>query len=85
VVVEVSVVDVETAVVVGTALEDVPVDVVVAPVVAVFALGAVVDVVTGLSFGGATSWRSTPPGHATIPTTAATTTTPNAIGKTSFS
>jgi hypothetical protein len=81
-VVEVPVVGVEAEVVVfGPVLDEVG-----APVVRVVGLGALVDVVTGVTgFGGATSWRSTPPGHAKAPATAATATTPNAIGNTSFS
>jgi len=54
-----------------------------APVV----LGAgVVGVVVGvIGLGGATSWRSSPPGQVIPTTTAATSTTPNAIGSTTFS
>ena len=55
----------------------------VAPVVPVGWLLGVVVGVTG--FGGATSWRSRPPGQAMPTTMAASSTTPSAIGSTTFS
>jgi hypothetical protein len=60
----------------------VPVVVVFGPVVEdAVELGVVIGV-TG--FGGATSWRSRPPGHATAPATATSATTLNAIGNASL-